>query len=203
MTRLKQFSEIPTDSAADFKKALSKLVVVMIIATVCFLLRCFMLMVKLVEVESDNATLGSHVLTPFGPLWWTVVNQTLVHSSLTLCIWQLSDFIPRAVPTICFFAFLRRGKRPAANSAAHESLQNPSQLSNKSTTRMYISPAYAPPSPTHKSFNSLYKESAASNEYEKQPSDESGDGSSSSFLEEHLLEPCSVISSVSDSSKSF
>lgn len=78
---------------ALFLNVVLRLTMVLVLSTVCFLLRVAMLIVKIVAIHTDRAvTTSSFPL--FGVLW-----------SL------LSDFIPRVLPSLAFM-YLMRTKRP-------------------------------------------------------------------------------------------
>ncbi|RYH21211.1 hypothetical protein EON65_21220 [archaeon] len=91
---------LPTSSEQVFTKVVFRLVFVLSLTTLCFAVRVGMLLFKMSALH-DHTTPTSPTFTLFG-FWWFVC----------------SDFIPRAVPTLCFI-FLMRTKKPKAEASQH------------------------------------------------------------------------------------
>lgn len=80
-----------------FTKVVFRLLVVLLLTTLCFLLRMIMLLLKIIAIHATDTMYTSPTFTLFGFAWFTC-----------------SDFIPRLLPAYAF-VFLMRSKKPKKN----------------------------------------------------------------------------------------
>lgn len=85
---------------AVFTKVLLRLTTVLILSTVCFMVRVCMLLAKMVALHSDSY-LTSPSFTLFGILWFIV-----------------SDFIPRVLPCLAFILLMKTKRQPTKDMNA-------------------------------------------------------------------------------------
>lgn len=85
----------PVTAEAVFTKVVLRMTTVLVLSSLCFMLRVVMLITKMIALHSDRLSLSTHNFPLFGMLWFT-----------------FSDFLPRALPSLAFI-FLMRTKRPA------------------------------------------------------------------------------------------
>lgn len=96
-----------------FTRVVTRLTSVLLLVTFCFLLRFIMLIGKMAELHTQKEY-TNHVFSLFGLLWFC-----------------LSDFIPRAVPSLAFI-FLMRQKKPTKTNPTSASTDNKSDVTGRS-----------------------------------------------------------------------